>query len=59
MVNINRLREDLINYFGTAIFYNPMAIMELEEVKKASESKLIEIAIKNGFDLDNYKIRVK
>ncbi len=59
MVDINRLREDLINYFGTAIFYNPMAIMELEEVKKASESKLIEIAIKNGFDLDNYKIRVK
>lgn len=59
MVDINRLREDLINYFGTAIFYNPMAIMELEEIKKASESKLIEIAIKNGFDLDNYKIRVK
>ena len=59
MVDINRLREDLINYFGTAIFYNPIAIMELEEVKKASESKLIEIAIKNGFDLDNYKIRVK
>lgn len=59
MVDINRLREDLINYFGTAIFYNPMTIMELEEVKKASESKLIEIAIKNGFDLDNYKIRVK
>ena len=40
MVDINRLREDLINYFGTAIFYNPMAIMELEEVKKASESKI-------------------
>lgn len=59
MIDIDRLREDLINYFGTAIYYNPMAIMDLEEVKKADEKKLIEIALDNKFDLERYKIKTK
>lgn len=59
MIDIDRLRDDLINYFGTAIYYNPMAIMDLEEVKKADEKKLIEIALDNKFDLERYKIKTK
>ena len=49
------LRDDLMNYFGTAISYNPMAVIELCEVEHASNSKLEEIAIRNGFDLSNYQ----
>ena len=54
-INIEILREDLINYFGTAMYSSsPLAIMNLTEVEKASPNKLIQIAIKNNFDLNNY-----
>lgn len=56
-INIEQLRKDLIDYFGTAMQYNPMAMMELEEVRRASAERLIEIAIKNGFDLEKYKVK--
>ena len=49
------LREDLKNYFGTAIAFNQMAIIDLMMVESASNDKLVYIAIQNGFDLDNYK----
>ena len=57
MIDVERLRDDLVNYFGTAIFYNPAALMDLEEVKRADEDELINIAIENGFELDRYKIK--
>lgn len=53
-INIEELRKDLINYFGTATQMYPVAMMELSQVETASEEELINIAIKNGFDLDNY-----
>lgn len=53
-INIEELRKDLINYFGTAMQMYPVAMMELSQVETASEEELINIAIKNGFDLDNY-----
>ncbi len=59
MFDIERLREDLINYFGTACFYNKTAIMDLIKVEKATDEELIEIAIQNHFDLERYKIRIR
>jgi hypothetical protein len=56
-MDIERLRDDLISYFGTAIYYNPMTIMELEEVKRANEYELIKIALDNKFDLERYEIK--
>lgn len=53
-IDIERLREDLINYFGTASFYNPIAMMDLVNVESASDKEVIQIAIQNGFDLDRY-----
>ena len=56
-INIDKLRNDLIDYFGTAMFNaSPLAIMDLSKVKKANNKELIEIAIKNNFDLNKYKI---
>ena len=54
-MDYEQLREDLKDYFGTAIVYNPVAVMELSEVENASNERLIEIAIQNGFDLSNYE----
>ena len=56
-MDYEKLREDLIDYFGTATIFNQMAIINLSIVENASYDKLIEIAIENGFDLDNYKIK--
>lgn len=54
-IDYERLRNDLMNYFGSAMMYYPVAVVELSEVEHASPSKLIQIAIQNGFNLDNYK----
>lgn len=57
--DIERLREDLINYFGTAMFCNPNAMMDLEKVRNASEEELIKIAQDNKFKLEKYKVKVR
>ena len=59
MIDIERLRDDLISFFGTAMSYNRMAMMDLEKVKKASEEELIRIALENKFDLERYKKRIR
>lgn len=54
-INHVELKKDLINYFGTAMSSgNPMAIIELSTVETGSEQQLLEIAVKNGFDLTEY-----
>ena len=58
-INYDRLRKDLVEYFGTALISNPCAIFELNKVQNASELELKKIAIKNGFNLSDYDIRVK
>lgn len=54
-LDYERLREDLIDYFGTAMMYNPMAVIELSDVENASDFKLEQIAIQNGFNLSDYE----
>ena len=56
-INIEHLREDLKNYFGTAIKYSHSAIMDLNEVETANPYRLIEIALKNNFDLNKYIVK--
>lgn len=54
-INIEKLRNDLIGYFGTALFNgNNMAIVDLSKIEQANDYELIEIAIQNGFNLNNY-----
>ena len=55
-IDYDKLREDLIDYYGTASYNGfPMAIIELSNVENASYEELINIAIKNNFNLNNYK----
>ena len=58
-MELEKLRKDLIDYFGTAMIYNPMAMMDLEKVRKASEEELIDIAMDNKFNLNKYKVKVR
>ena len=55
-IDIERLRNDLINYFGTATNFFKVAYMDLFEVQNASDELLIKIAIENNFNLNNYQI---
>ncbi len=59
-INIDKLREDLIDYFGTAMYNaSPLAIIELSKVENASPQELINIALKNNFDLTEYQTNNK
>lgn len=54
-INVEKLRNDLIDYFGTALFNgNSMVIVDLSKIEQANDYELIEIAIQNGFNLNNY-----
>ena len=56
IIDIDDLRSDLINYFGTASSYNPVTMMDLIEVERASDEKVVQIALQNGFDLGKYEV---
>ena len=57
-IDIERLRKDLENYFGAAMFNGfPAAMMDLEDVKRADDDELIEIARRSGFNINNYRIQ--
>lgn len=56
-IDIEKLRSDLTDYFGTAMFSGfPMAIVDLSDVERASAEELLNIATKNRFDLKDYEI---
>lgn len=55
-IDIEKLRKDLIDYYGTAMFNaSPLAIIELTKIENASPQELINIALKNNFDLTEYE----
>ena len=54
-VDIEKLRQDLIDHFTAAMFIvSPVALMDLTEVENASDEEIVKIALENGFDLENY-----
>ena len=54
-MDIERLREDLKDYYGTAMTSGfSMAMMDLSEVEHASEEELVRKAIHNGMDISKY-----
>ena len=58
VINISKLRRDLEDYFGTAMFsVSPVAMMDLERVQKASDEELITIAKECGFNIKKYIIK--
>lgn len=58
-IDFDRLRSDLIDYYGTAFMTCGFgaALVEASDVYTASEQKLIELANQAGFNLNNYIIK--
>ena len=56
-IDIERLRSDLMDHFGSAMMIFPMAVMDLTEVEKASPEELLILARRNGCDLNDYVIK--
>lgn len=56
-IDIDALRDDLEDYYGTAMFSGfPMAVMDLNEISRMSEEELIALARKNRMDLRKYMV---
>lgn len=55
-IDIERLKQDLIDYFSTAINPFDADLNGVEEIEELPTDKLIELAISNGFNIDLYKI---
>jgi hypothetical protein len=55
-IDIEALRRDLMNYFGSATPMFPQAYMDVIEVQNASANELVQIALRNGFRLEDYQI---
>ena len=54
-IDIDRLREDILDYYGTAMFNDfAMAAMNVQFIEMASDQDLISIAQKEGVDLTKY-----
>ena len=54
-IDIEKLRNDLIEYFTSAMFIvSPVALVDLTEVENDSDEKVIKIALDNKFDLSKY-----
>ena len=56
-IDFERLRQDLIDYFGTAMTVGfGAAIIDISKVENASNEELINIAKQNGFNINDYVI---
>lgn len=54
-LDTNKLREDLKDYYGTAMNSGfPMAVIDLGKAERASDQELIRMAEEEEFDLDKY-----
>ena len=54
-IDIDRLREDILDYYGTAMFNDfAMAAMNVQFIEMASDQDLIAIEQKEGVDLTKY-----
>ena len=54
-VNINKLRRDMIDYYGTASFNGfPAAVMDLSKIERMSDEELLQFAIEKNVDLEKY-----
>ena len=59
ILDIEKLRSDLIDYYGSAMTCGfSVAVVDVVKVQRASDEELIDIAIKCNFDLNHYIIKV-
>ena len=55
-INYERLRRDLVNYFGAATPIFPVAYMDVINIESADEEELLYYARQAGFNISDYII---
>lgn len=57
IIDVNQLKSDIQDYFGTAMVNAaPAAIMNLKDVNRMSDTELCNVAERIGIDLTKYQI---
>ncbi|MBP1548048.1 MAG: hypothetical protein J6A37_15800 [Oscillospiraceae bacterium] len=54
-IDTEALRSELIDHFGAASPYEPMAMADVLAAERASADELIRLAEMNGIDPNNFK----
>lgn len=56
-IDINRLREDLMDEYGAQMvtFTGAMGYSDMCDAQSASEEQLVEMAKREGFNIDKYR----
>lgn len=54
-IDIEALREDLVDYYGSATPMYPVAYMDVIKVENATPQELVNIALQNHINLEDYK----
>ena len=56
-IDIDRLRSDLEDYFGTGAFSGmPAMMMEVWDIERMSDEEVVRKAQQEGFNLFNYQV---
>ena len=56
MIDVDSLRADLIDYYGTGAYSGmPGMIMEVGDIKRMSDEEVVRRALREGFDLYEYQ----
>ena len=54
-LDIDRLRKDLMDKYGTAMFSSiPASVMDLSRIERMSDQEILETAQKQKIDLSKY-----
>lgn len=56
-INIDKLKDDMKDYYGTGAFSGmPAMITEVRNIDRMSADELIQKAINDGFDIFKYQV---
>lgn len=55
-IDVDNLRDDLRDYYGSAVGCNPTAMTDVINVDSMSDEDVVEKAVENGFNLYDYEV---
>ena len=55
-IDVDRLRSDLINDFGSATPIYNIAYADVTYLQNCSDQEIVSIALRNGYNLSDYEI---
>ena len=56
-IDIDQLREDMLNNYGTAMFNGfPMSLVDIQKIEKATDDELVIMAKKEKINMFEYRM---